>query len=630
MPTLLSFHLSWKQKLSIIIIVTLLGLAVVSGSAFIGFNRVNDSVQQQMNTSEYKQLSLTFSNNLLELEATARELTPENAPLYQTHVDELRQTVAILSSKAEALNFSEMTASAQELAQVADNYFNLTSEWLQNSTQLGFTLKDGQRAKLIAAANEMKRMSFTMTKEQIDLALGAQSGFLNTLNSEEEKIIGQAISNLTALVKNMEWEENMMGQSILAYAVQFQATQVLVNQARTLEQRIKPVFHDLNQVIAKQNQFLDDVVTVQALNNADNARSSVVRIMIIASITVGLVILISLVRVSSQLNLQLKEMQTFLKTLADGNFSKQLSVNDNNNDEFTQLRTACNQMTKDISAVISRVVDSNQSLTVAKNELESVVKQLAVSSEMVEKQTHSSSEATQQISIAVNDVAKRSGEVRETSRLATESTRSGASVINQSVDSIINISELIQETHREATRLSESNGKMQGIVNVINSLADQTNLLALNAAIESARAGEAGRGFAVVADEVRALAQKTVGATSGISDIISSLNTQSTKMTQLMDRGISLANIGQENAGNAIEAISTIEASIQTVTAEMDQVVVAVEEISYNTKDISTQIDNISHQSDETKRIRESLARHSQQIAHQVNQLESLTQRFTL
>lgn len=630
MTNSISFSLSWKQKLALIILVTLLGLSIVAGSAYVGFEKVNDSVNQQMDTSEYKQLSLTFSNNLLELEASTRKLTSKNSSEYLSRLDTMKADVAILASKAKALGFVEMAESTAELSEISERYFNLASQWLNNAAKLGFTQKEGQQAQLLAAAEQLKLESFPMTKTQINLVVGAQSGYLNLLSDEDENIIEENLDKLMTLVKQMNWETKERGKSIIGYTTQFQSIQQLINKERAFKREIEPVFTQLNQVIEKQNQILDDVVTVNVLAQANQARRSAIQVMLLASAVVGLIILISLFRISRQLNIELRDIQLFLKTLSDGNFSKKLTHNHNNKDEFTQLRKACNQMTSDISEVISKVVSGNHSLSRTKSELENVVNELAASSNLIESQTQSSSEATQQISLAVNDVAKRSADVRETSQRATELTQSGSKVINQSVDSMINISALITETHGEAERLSESNGKMQGIVNIINSLAEQTNLLALNAAIESARAGEAGRGFAVVADEVRALAQKTVGATSGISDIIQTLNSQSSKMTELMDRGLALAKSGQENASNASHAITTIESAIESVNSEMDQVVVAVEEISYNTNDISNQIQQISEQTNANKQTRKSLETHSIQIAQQVSELETLTNRFTL
>ncbi len=63
-----------------------------------------------------------------------------------------------------------------------------------------------------------------------------------------------------------------------------------------------------------------------------------------------------------------------------------------------------------------------------------------------------------------------------------------------------------------ARELTNSLGKIEGLVKVIQGIAGQTNLLALNASIEAARAGEAGRGFAVVAGEVKKLATNTTEA----------------------------------------------------------------------------------------------------------------------
>ncbi len=72
-----------------------------------------------------------------------------------------------------------------------------------------------------------------------------------------------------------------------------------------------------------------------------------------------------------------------------------------------------------------------------------------------------------------------------------------------------NTIDISKQTETDMNELLNVVGRMNEVIEGINSISSQTNLLALNASIEAARAGEAGKGFAVVADEIRKLAEET-------------------------------------------------------------------------------------------------------------------------
>jgi len=51
----INFHLSWKQKSTMVIAITIVGLFIVAGSAFMGFNTVNSDFEKQNIAVGYKQ-----------------------------------------------------------------------------------------------------------------------------------------------------------------------------------------------------------------------------------------------------------------------------------------------------------------------------------------------------------------------------------------------------------------------------------------------------------------------------------------------------------------------------------------------------------------------------------------------
>lgn len=130
------------------------------------------------------------------------------------------------------------------------------------------------------------------------------------------------------------------------------------------------------------------------------------------------------------------------------------------------------------------------------------------------------------------------------------------------LDSIgTDLKKIESEAMQSRDDINKLNDEVIGIsefVVFIKKISDQTNLLALNASIEAARAGEQGRGFAVVADEVRALAQRTNGATSEITDLVQTI-TSSTANTKVHVEGISeLSQSTSQNTGLVLATVKEV------------------------------------------------------------------------
>lgn len=626
----LSFQLSWKQKLSIIICTTLLGLLLVAGSAFNGLNSVNKSFIKQNRAVEYNKYSLALTNSLLKLELLTHSLSIENTEQFVNNLDKLKQLASKLQTSAESLNNENLSQFTEQLLKLTNDYNQLRRLWLENRKELGFTVSEGEFKRSFNALQALEAIVFTMIEPPIRDLGNAQRKYVITKDAENESLMEKAISKLEKTSSDLDWGENKIGKTIKNYRKKFEELRVLVENENAINTKLAPLFNELNNVIEQKKIFLEEKVLGETANNANNARAAAIKIISIASIIVGVIIFLSLAGISKKLNTQLYTMQKFLKKMSGGDFSERLTTNKNKKDEFTQLREASNHMANDISGVIAKVVEGNKVMLSLREELENAVTQLGNSSQRVEEKAQESMAATQQISTAAKDAAQRSSDVSATANATSDSTKTGGKVITDCANSMVSIVNLIEKSHEEVDNLGQSSAKMLGIIDVINGLADQTNLLALNAAIESARAGEAGRGFSVVADEVRALAQKTVNATSNIGDIIKGFNDQAKRMNDLMEEGIKLASSGQENSNNALTFIEFIGTSIEKSASEMHQIVAAAEDISNNTNNINTQVEQIFEQSEYARTTRLNMEKYTHKLTDQAENIGRSISRFKL
>ena len=236
---------------------------------------------------------------------------------------------------------------------------------------------------------------------------------------------------------------------------------------------------------------------------------------------------------------------------------------------------------------------------------------------------------------AINEMAATANEVSSScanaADLAVQTQQAsdlGQSVITQTVESVVQLCDVINNASADITQLDTESENIMSILSVIRGISEQTNLLALNAAIEAARAGEHGRGFAVVADEVRALSQRTAESTEEVASQLDKLRTMSSKVSKDMERSIETTNKTVELAHSAQQQFSEITASIVNISDLNTQIATAAEEQQHVAEDINRNVTEIKNSADEVSDIAVSTSENGNEMSRLSSILTDLVGKF--
>ncbi|AHF68365.1 MULTISPECIES: methyl-accepting chemotaxis protein [Pseudomonas] len=276
-----------------------------------------------------------------------------------------------------------------------------------------------------------------------------------------------------------------------------------------------------------------------------------------------------------------------------------LSIASDRGDEAGQLLNALSDMQRGLKHTIQEIASASGQLASAAEELSAVTDESTRGLTRQNDEIQQAATAVNQMTAAVEEVARNAVSTSEASKTATEDAVHGRGQVDQTVKGITTmVSEITQSTEAVA-QLAGHVRDISKVLEVIRSIAEQTNLLALNAAIEAARAGEQGRGFAVVADEVRALAHRTQASTVEIEGMIGTVQSGADGAVAAMGKSLSLATNTQELAERAGSALVKITDGVATInernlviasaSEEQAQVAREVDRNLLNIQDLSTQ-----------------------------------------
>jgi len=344
---------------------------------------------------------------------------------------------------------------------------------------------------------------------------------------------------------------------------------------------------------------------------------------------VGVLIAIILaVLISRSIIGPIHSMTAVMRDIAEGERDLTRNIYLDSKDELGEFSKWFDMFMDNIQEDVTNIGKSTHQIASASAQLHSTAEQIASDAAEVASEAEKVATAGEEMSASSGDIARSCGLAVEGSHLASDAAASGAKVVDETIAVMNGIASRVKETAATVESLGKSSEQIGVIAGTIQEIADQTNLLALNAAIEAARAGEQGRGFAVVADEVRKLAERTRKATTEISEMIRTIQSETKGAVAAMEAGVDEVARGSEKAAESGSALARILEQIDQVTQQINQVAKATEEQTA----VTTEISNNMHQITEVVARSSSGARETTKaadgLADQARELNRIVSQF--
>ncbi len=347
---------------------------------------------------------------------------------------------------------------------------------------------------------------------------------------------------------------------------------------------------------------------------------------------------------------RIEQMLEVSLAIAGGDLTRDITVE--KDDVVGKLGNAFNKMVGGLREIVSQIRDSSGQLGSASNEIASTAEQsaknndasvtsveettstiheLSANIQNVAKNTQAQSATVTQTSAAIEQmvtsiqrVADRGKKLVEIAQKSTQAVGMGRESVAKSAGGMEQISQSITKAAETIAALGVRSEDIGKIVEVIDDIAEQTNLLALNAAIEAARAGEQGMGFAVVAEEVRKLAERSAKSTKEISELITSIQKESSESVKQMEKSTAIVKQGIELSQEVKAALERIEEAVTEAATYSQEIGAATQEQSSSGEQIGKSVDRLNEITKEISSATEEQASGAEQVVKAMEKMRGM------
>lgn len=624
-------NLSFKTKLLILLITAILGLVIVTFVAIGGLASQKEANNELRNLSKIQASNDHLSIQMLEIADGLRSISVDNFQEYlATANQQIEQNATTITANIEQANSQDLKEALRDNLVEITNYSQALVALINERNVIGFDSSSGLRGSIDKMGSDITVdiQKLSLLKREFTNVRKAEAGYLADPTDSNLEEFTTSYDRYYSRIDNFGFQDT---HGVKAQAYRDALLQYGKEYAN---------LNEIQQTFATQkNQFTESQLNANALievkvlkaeNDAENSSAQANATLLAVSIAIILLAALLMIVILRSVNKTLQNVITDLNKVKQGDMSSKAMVNTKRNDEFDQLSQSLNEMTGGLGNVLKDVVSTTDNVSTMSTDLNNTISSIASSNHLVNQRTHSLATATDDISNRLTELSNTTNELKGHSSETYQSAKSGADTIKMVLHSISDTVGIVNMTSQQLNELGRLSKDIDSVIAMINDLASQTNLLALNAAIEAARAGEAGRGFSVVADEVRALAEKTVDATSKITDIVSTIQQSTQTAITTMESGQDNLKTISENGTKAEEAMRDIESNAMTGSKSTDSMANAIHDVASTAIQMSTEMEQIAQQLNQDTRSIDMMADKTKQIQQLSEQLANKTQVFTL